>query len=147
MCDTNWCTFCDNAISAYSNSLYCSEDCMQRDAEKHDLAKALNSSTIHAIRRRSSAVSLFSAYSTSTALTEDNNTLRSDVPCLSFCSSQPAGSPPASTKSSMIPEYPHNYTTSIPKSTNKHDILSSPKENHSPATRHFLHLIDANCLL
>lgn len=32
MCDTNWCTFCDNAISAYSDSLYCSEDCLKQDA-------------------------------------------------------------------------------------------------------------------
>ncbi|OBZ87141.1 hypothetical protein A0J61_04803 [Choanephora cucurbitarum] len=35
MCDTNWCTFCDNAISPYSNSLYCSEDCLRQDALMH----------------------------------------------------------------------------------------------------------------
>ncbi|KAG2205552.1 hypothetical protein INT47_005927 [Mucor saturninus] len=35
MCDTNWCTFCDNAISAYSDSLYCSEDCLRQDALMH----------------------------------------------------------------------------------------------------------------
>ncbi|KAI8094615.1 hypothetical protein BDF21DRAFT_409133 [Thamnidium elegans] len=32
MCDTNWCTFCDSAISPYSDSLYCSEDCLKQDA-------------------------------------------------------------------------------------------------------------------
>ncbi|KAI8075882.1 uncharacterized protein B0P05DRAFT_146810 [Gilbertella persicaria] len=35
MCDTNWCTFCDNAISPYSNSLYCSEECLRQDALMH----------------------------------------------------------------------------------------------------------------
>lgn len=35
MCDTNWCTFCDNAISPYSDSLYCSEDCLRQDALMH----------------------------------------------------------------------------------------------------------------
>ncbi|KAG1150228.1 hypothetical protein G6F37_005254 [Rhizopus arrhizus] len=35
MCDTNWCTFCDNAISPYSDSLYCSESCLRHDALLH----------------------------------------------------------------------------------------------------------------
>lgn len=35
MCDTNWCTFCDNAISPYSDSLYCSEECLRQDALMH----------------------------------------------------------------------------------------------------------------
>ncbi|KAI9251362.1 hypothetical protein BDA99DRAFT_541353 [Phascolomyces articulosus] len=32
MADLNWCTFCDNAISAYSDSLYCGEQCLRADA-------------------------------------------------------------------------------------------------------------------
>ncbi|CAO3672034.1 unnamed protein product [Umbelopsis vinacea] len=32
MCDTNWCTFCDKQISAFSSSLYCSEGCLRSDA-------------------------------------------------------------------------------------------------------------------
>ncbi|KAI8881698.1 hypothetical protein K501DRAFT_222502 [Backusella circina FSU 941] len=35
MCDTNWCTFCDNAINPYSDSLYCSEECLRQDALSH----------------------------------------------------------------------------------------------------------------
>ncbi|KAI8641739.1 hypothetical protein BD408DRAFT_417585 [Parasitella parasitica] len=35
ICDTNWCTFCDNAISPYSDSLYCSEECLRQDALMH----------------------------------------------------------------------------------------------------------------
>ncbi|CAO3629779.1 unnamed protein product [Mucor fragilis] len=35
MSDLNWCTYCDNAISSYSNSLYCSEDCLRSDALNH----------------------------------------------------------------------------------------------------------------
>ncbi|CAO3642607.1 unnamed protein product [Mucor fragilis] len=36
MCDTNWCTFCDCAVSPFSNSIYCSKDCFKRDALLHD---------------------------------------------------------------------------------------------------------------
>ncbi|KAG2177023.1 hypothetical protein INT43_007677 [Umbelopsis isabellina] len=32
MCDLNWCPVCDNAISPHSNSLYCSQKCLQKDA-------------------------------------------------------------------------------------------------------------------
>ncbi|CAO3679415.1 unnamed protein product [Rhizopus stolonifer] len=35
MCDTNWCTFCDSAISPHSDSLYCSERCLRQDALLH----------------------------------------------------------------------------------------------------------------
>ncbi|KAI8391503.1 uncharacterized protein BYT42DRAFT_557106 [Radiomyces spectabilis] len=35
MCDTNWCTFCDSAISPYSDSLYCSHECLKQDALLH----------------------------------------------------------------------------------------------------------------
>ncbi|KAG2211728.1 uncharacterized protein EV154DRAFT_511083 [Mucor mucedo] len=35
MSDLNWCTYCDNAISPFSNSLYCSEDCLRSDALNH----------------------------------------------------------------------------------------------------------------
>ncbi|KAI8075286.1 hypothetical protein BC940DRAFT_287926 [Gongronella butleri] len=33
--DDHWCTNCDKAISAYSNSLYCSEECLRADALNH----------------------------------------------------------------------------------------------------------------
>ncbi|KAI9316489.1 hypothetical protein BX666DRAFT_1951287 [Dichotomocladium elegans] len=32
MSDLNWCTYCDNAINPYSDSLYCGERCLQADA-------------------------------------------------------------------------------------------------------------------
>ncbi|GAN10125.1 hypothetical protein MAM1_0322c09661 [Mucor ambiguus] len=32
MADLNWCTFCDNAVSPFSESLYCSEQCLRADA-------------------------------------------------------------------------------------------------------------------
>ncbi|KAI8078253.1 uncharacterized protein B0P05DRAFT_470638 [Gilbertella persicaria] len=34
MCDTNWCTFCDCAVSPNLDSIYCSEECFRKDA--HD---------------------------------------------------------------------------------------------------------------
>ncbi|KAI9487657.1 MAG: hypothetical protein EXX96DRAFT_554130 [Benjaminiella poitrasii] len=35
MSDLNWCTYCDNAISSFSDSLYCSEECLRADALNH----------------------------------------------------------------------------------------------------------------
>ncbi|KAI7869577.1 hypothetical protein BDF14DRAFT_1782805 [Spinellus fusiger] len=35
MSNLNWCTYCDNAVSAFSNSLYCSEACLRADALHH----------------------------------------------------------------------------------------------------------------
>ncbi|KAI8982163.1 hypothetical protein BDF20DRAFT_798512, partial [Mycotypha africana] len=32
MSDLNWCTYCDNAINPFSESLYCSEQCLRADA-------------------------------------------------------------------------------------------------------------------
>ncbi|KAI7856858.1 hypothetical protein BDC45DRAFT_533314 [Circinella umbellata] len=32
MSDLNWCTYCDNAVNSYSDSLYCSESCLKSDA-------------------------------------------------------------------------------------------------------------------
>ncbi|KAI8985429.1 hypothetical protein BDB01DRAFT_850007 [Pilobolus umbonatus] len=32
MTDLNWCTSCDNAVNPYSESLYCSEQCLREDA-------------------------------------------------------------------------------------------------------------------
>ncbi|KAG2232512.1 hypothetical protein BDF21DRAFT_418735 [Thamnidium elegans] len=36
MCDTNWCTFCDCAVSPFSSSVYCSDECRKRDASAHN---------------------------------------------------------------------------------------------------------------
>ncbi|KAI8098408.1 uncharacterized protein B0P05DRAFT_521813 [Gilbertella persicaria] len=35
MSNLNWCTYCDNAINSFSNSLYCSEECLRSDALNH----------------------------------------------------------------------------------------------------------------
>ncbi|KAI7849161.1 hypothetical protein BDC45DRAFT_540335 [Circinella umbellata] len=34
MSDLNWCTYCDNAVNSFSNSIYCSEECLRADALK-----------------------------------------------------------------------------------------------------------------
>ncbi|SAM02561.1 hypothetical protein [Absidia glauca] len=33
--DDHWCTNCDKAINTFSNSLYCSEECLRADALNH----------------------------------------------------------------------------------------------------------------
>ncbi|CAO3584998.1 unnamed protein product [Absidia cylindrospora] len=35
MSDLSWCPSCDNAISPFSDSLYCSEECLRADALRH----------------------------------------------------------------------------------------------------------------
>ncbi|KAI7898567.1 uncharacterized protein BX663DRAFT_409153, partial [Cokeromyces recurvatus] len=67
MCDTNWCTFCDNAISPYSDSLYCSEDCLRQDALMHhpmlgyDYAELQDFPVIQK-RRKSSSIMISSSH-------------------------------------------------------------------------------------
>ncbi|KAI8137892.1 hypothetical protein BJV82DRAFT_633679 [Fennellomyces sp. T-0311] len=39
MCDTNWCTYCDVAISPHSNSLYCSKECLKKDTIYHCISR------------------------------------------------------------------------------------------------------------
>ncbi|KAG2218490.1 hypothetical protein INT45_011671, partial [Circinella minor] len=33
--DTNWCAYCDKAVSTFSDSLYCSDECLKSDALAH----------------------------------------------------------------------------------------------------------------
>ncbi|KAI9031770.1 hypothetical protein CLU79DRAFT_730045 [Phycomyces nitens] len=35
MSDLNWCTYCDKSVSALSDSLYCSQECLRSDALNH----------------------------------------------------------------------------------------------------------------
>ncbi|KAG2207460.1 hypothetical protein INT46_007227 [Mucor plumbeus] len=72
MCDTNWCTFCDNAISPFSDSLYCSEDCLRQDALMHhpmlgydyaDLEGFPHNTKMPSLVRRKSSIPTLSASS------------------------------------------------------------------------------------
>ncbi|KAF7730153.1 hypothetical protein EC973_002761 [Apophysomyces ossiformis] len=66
MCDTNWCTYCDNAISPYSDSLYCSEECLKQDALSHHPILGYDFADLQNFprepRRRPSSSSLCSIY-------------------------------------------------------------------------------------
>ncbi|KAI9489442.1 hypothetical protein BDB00DRAFT_746360, partial [Zychaea mexicana] len=33
--DTHWCSYCDKAVSPFSDSLYCSDECLRQDALQH----------------------------------------------------------------------------------------------------------------
>ncbi|CAO3698777.1 unnamed protein product [Rhizopus stolonifer] len=47
MCDTNWCTFCDCAVSPQMNTIYCSEKCFRKDAQDLSLFRAgLNTASL-----------------------------------------------------------------------------------------------------
>ncbi|KAI8138158.1 hypothetical protein BJV82DRAFT_631972 [Fennellomyces sp. T-0311] len=58
--DTHWCSYCDNAVSPYSDSLYCSDECLRQDALQHHPMLGYNFSeyrgflTTNAVERRTS---------------------------------------------------------------------------------------------
>ncbi|KAI9255214.1 hypothetical protein BDA99DRAFT_540128 [Phascolomyces articulosus] len=58
--DTNWCSWCDKAVSSFSDSLYCSAECMQSDALAHnpllgyDFSEYRGFLTTNILERRSS---------------------------------------------------------------------------------------------
>ncbi|CAO3678619.1 unnamed protein product [Rhizopus microsporus] len=65
MCDTNWCTFCDCAVSPHLNTIYCSEECFRKDAQSHlcstliaheeELIKQYSKNNHHRRRRNSNS--------------------------------------------------------------------------------------------
>ncbi|KAI9275999.1 hypothetical protein BY458DRAFT_539357 [Sporodiniella umbellata] len=100
MCDTNWCTFCDNAISHYSDSLYCSEECLKQDALRHhpllgyDYAEldGFPHSTNDKNAKRKSTCSLHSIQSTSPSLSSSISSIAShhdSFPSLPFFRPKP----------------------------------------------------------
>ncbi|CAO3692719.1 unnamed protein product [Umbelopsis ramanniana] len=54
MSNLNWCTFCDNAINPFSNSLYCSEACLRGDALNHHPLLGYDFSELQDFPRRAS---------------------------------------------------------------------------------------------
>ncbi|KAI9312845.1 hypothetical protein BX666DRAFT_773316 [Dichotomocladium elegans] len=72
--DTNWCSFCDKAVSPYSNSLYCSDECFQKDAlQSHPmLSFNVNDCRMAFFNERDRH---HSHQASSTTLSEDNHAL------------------------------------------------------------------------
>ncbi|GAN02510.1 hypothetical protein MAM1_0023d01954 [Mucor ambiguus] len=92
MCDTNWCTFCDNAISPYSDSLYCSEDCLRQDALMHhpmlgydyaELEGFPHSTQMPSLVRRKSSIPTLAASSNSNSSNSTDFIQLQKIPSLS----------------------------------------------------------------
>ncbi|KAI8371183.1 hypothetical protein EDC96DRAFT_501735 [Choanephora cucurbitarum] len=66
MSDLNWCTYCDNAINALSNSLYCSEECLRSDALNHHPLLGYDYAELKDFPRSSPALSTTSSSASST---------------------------------------------------------------------------------
>ncbi|KAI9360259.1 hypothetical protein BD770DRAFT_385177 [Pilaira anomala] len=73
MCDLNWCTVCDKAISCDSNSLYCSNECFSKDAKSYqggqDFQLMLTPKTNYRSFNSKKELPELSIYSTSTVST------------------------------------------------------------------------------
>ncbi|KAI8341300.1 hypothetical protein BC941DRAFT_416476 [Chlamydoabsidia padenii] len=81
MSDLQWCTTCDKAIQAYSNSLYCSEECLRQDAISHHPMLGYDFADLKDFPRRRSSLSP-SMISLSPALSS-TSTMSSVSPTLS----------------------------------------------------------------
>ncbi|KAL1925922.1 hypothetical protein VTP01DRAFT_7200 [Rhizomucor pusillus] len=93
MCDMNWCTFCDNAVSAYSNSLYCSEECLRADALNHHPLLGYDYAELRDFPRPSSPALTYTSSSSSSSPTLSSTTPSSALsPALSSASSSPSSS-------------------------------------------------------
>ncbi|ORZ18443.1 hypothetical protein BCR42DRAFT_410849 [Absidia repens] len=89
--DDHWCTNCDKAISAFSNSLYCSEECLRADALNHHPLLGYTYNDLKDFPRSSPTLS-------------SSSSSPSQSPILSFALPSPQTSPNHHTKSStMIP--------------------------------------------
>ncbi|KAI8365131.1 hypothetical protein BD560DRAFT_402225 [Blakeslea trispora] len=66
MSDLNWCTYCDNAINALSDSLYCSEECLRSDALSHHPLLGYDYAELKDFPRSSSASSITTSSASST---------------------------------------------------------------------------------
>ncbi|KAG2171375.1 hypothetical protein INT43_009036 [Umbelopsis isabellina] len=90
MSNLNWCTFCDNAINPFSNSLYCSEACLRGDALNHHPLLGYDFSELQDFPRRSST----SSTSQSPALSISGLSSASSSPIPSY--TLPSALPPSS---------------------------------------------------
>ncbi|RUS20602.1 hypothetical protein BC937DRAFT_94854 [Endogone sp. FLAS-F59071] len=67
MTDTNWCTYCDKSINPFSNSLYCSDECLKCDALNHHPMLGYNYEELQDFPRSTSSSSSLSSSSTPTS--------------------------------------------------------------------------------
>ncbi|KAI9006669.1 hypothetical protein CLU79DRAFT_779645 [Phycomyces nitens] len=88
MSNLNWCTFCDKAVSAFSNSLYCSEDCLRSDALNHHPLLGYDYAELKDFPRSSPALS-----STSSASSVSSVSSPSLSPIPSYSLPSPQGKP------------------------------------------------------
>ncbi|KAI8332013.1 hypothetical protein BC941DRAFT_437254 [Chlamydoabsidia padenii] len=95
--DDHWCTNCDKAINAFSNSLYCSEECLRADALNHHPLLGYDYAELKDFPR-SSPPSLSSSPSYSVS-----STSLSQSPIPSFSLPSPHGSPTQYTNMTKIP--------------------------------------------
>ncbi|KAI9306257.1 hypothetical protein BJ944DRAFT_248356 [Cunninghamella echinulata] len=80
MSDLHWCTTCDKAIQSHSNSLYCSEECLRKDAVSHHPMLGYDFAEFKDFPRRSSSatpslLSLSPVLSTTSSMTSVSPTL------------------------------------------------------------------------
>ncbi|KAL0074928.1 hypothetical protein J3Q64DRAFT_1776698 [Phycomyces blakesleeanus] len=146
MSNLNWCTFCDNAVSAFSNSLYCSEDCLRSDAlNRHPLLGYDYAELKDFPRSSSPTLSCTSPRSHSLQSPQRSRSQSSSVqstpissPVIlstSSCSSVSSGSTVSSPNMSPIPSYTLPLPQGKPTNYSFH-CLSPPAFDLNPIIHH-----------
>ncbi|SAM04737.1 hypothetical protein [Absidia glauca] len=134
MSDLQWCTTCDKAIQAYSNSLYCSEECLRQDAISHHPMLGYDFAEFKDFPRRSSLSP--SMISLSPALSS-TSTMSSVSPTLSPLPSTYALHH-SSNGTTINPAAPALYPSSLSDDVLHLDSTfktSQPSSNHHPRQR------------
>ncbi|CDS03612.1 hypothetical protein LRAMOSA01014 [Lichtheimia ramosa] len=122
MSDTNWCTYCDQAINSFSNSLYCSEECLRADALNHHPLLGYDWHEFKDFPRSTPSSSASSVVSSSSSVSSSPSSSLSS-PALSPIALMPKGprlSPPAL---ELEPAIAKPTSTSLLSSTNKKSIF------------------------
>ncbi|CAO3590541.1 unnamed protein product [Absidia cylindrospora] len=134
MSNLQWCTTCDKAIQAYSNSLYCSEECLRQDAINHHPLLGYDFPEFKDFPRRSSLspsmISLSPALSTTSTMSSVSPTL-SPLPS-TFALHQPSSSHHQRQSSTGSTTYPSSLSD---------DIFHLESAVNSKTTRNTMHPI------
>lgn len=131
MSDLNWCTFCDNAVSPFSESLYCSEQCLRSDAlRNHPLLGYTYPEFIDFPRPKPSFTS---SNTTSTTNTTTNNTQKS--PKIAYSNYSSTSTSPALTATSSQSDSPS--LLSLPKFDLNHHANTNNSNSKSNGINYF----------
>ncbi|CAO3622318.1 unnamed protein product [Cunninghamella blakesleeana] len=138
MSDLHWCPTCERAIQSQSNSLYCSEECLRKDAITHHPMLGYDFAEFKDFPRRSSSLATPSLLSLSPVLSTTSS-VSSVSPTLSPYALQSSSSASSYYSSSLNDDILHLDSSS--KTTSHHHLIQNNTNMHKPKTNHNIFFI------